>query len=135
MITATSGITLNHGWTGGYRFKPPGPVPSRPLPIEWAENTGESVLFVIDGNVEWIKAMWKPFYHMIKNGSIVDKGNLTIEITVDGVTETVVFEPEDEGFYSILVSNPIVINQHPSKSDNSMLADLGWKWNGEVFHQ
>jgi len=72
---------------------------------------------------------------MIKNGSIVDKGNLTVEITIDGVTETVVFEPEDEGFYSILVSNPIVINQHPSKSDNSMLADLGWKWNGEVFHQ
>jgi hypothetical protein len=135
MITATSGLILNHGWTGGYRFLPPGPIPPRPLPIEWAENTGKVLLYIIDGTVEWKNIVWGPMAELLLNGTIVDKENLTVEITLNGNTETVVFEPEDEDFYSVVVSSPTMIEKHPSKDDNSIYAEHGWKWDGQKFHQ
>ena len=135
MITATSGLILNHGWTGGYRFQPPGPIPPKPLPIEWAENTGRPLLYIIDGIVEWSNIVWSPLADMLLIGTIVDKDNLTVEVTANGITETIVFDLEDEDFYAMLVSNPTIIEQKWAHPDNSAFAGLGWKWNGEIFHQ
>jgi len=135
MITATSGLNLNHGWVKGYRFESIN-IP-RPLPIEWAENTGRVLLYLIDNTVEYLNIVWSPMADLLLAGqnNIVDKDNLTIEVTANGQTETIVFDEQDEDFYAILASNPLIMEKEFAHPNNSTPATVGWKWNGEVFHQ
>lgn len=135
MITSTSGLNLKHGWHKGYRFESVN-VP-RPLPIEWAENTGRVLLYLIDNTVEWLNIVYSPLADLLLLGqkNIVDKGHLTVEVSIDDKTETIVFDPEDEDFYAILVSHPLIIEQEFAHPNNSTFANVGWKWDGEKFHQ
>lgn len=136
MITATSGLILNHGIVRGYRFE--SYSGSYPVPQQWLDNAGRVLLFVIDGVVEFIDIVYSPMADLLLIGqnNIVDKDNLTIEVTANGVTETIVFDPEDEGHYAILVSSPLIIEQTIGCSNNCLAVQTpGWKWNGETFHQ
>jgi len=136
MITATSGLTLNHGVVRGYRFVSIQPGEDRFAP-ERTDNRGRVLLFVIDGVVEFIDITYSPLADLLiaGQGSIVDKDNLTVEVTANGVTETIVFDSEDEGHYAILVSNPIIIEQTIDCTNNCLAVQTpGWKWNGELFH-
>lgn len=136
MITATSGLTLNHEVVRGYRFASMQPGQDR-FALEWATNTGRVLLFVIDGVVEFVDITYSPLVDLLLAGqnSIVDKDNLTVEVTANGVTETIVFDPEDEGHYAILVSNPTIIEQTIDCTNNCLAVQTpGWKWDGEVFY-
>ena len=136
MITATSGLTLNHGVVRGYRFVSMQPGEDRFAP-EWATNTGRVLLFIIGGVVEFIDITYSPLVDLLiaGQGSIVDKDNLTVEVTANGVTETIVFDQQDEGHYAILASNPIIIEQTVDCTNNCLAVQTpGWKWNGELFH-
>ena len=135
MITATSGLNLNHGWVRGYRFM--AAVAPRPIPIEYAENTGRVLLYLLDNTVEFTNIVYSPMADLLLDGqaSIVDDGNHQITITANGESKTIVFDAEDEDFYSILASNPLIIEKEFGHANNSTSATLGWKWNGETFHQ
>ena len=132
MITATTGLTLNHGWTGGYRFSPPGTPPPRPLPIEWADNTGRVLLYLINDVVEWTNIVWRPMADLLLAGQndITDIENLTVEVNIGGTVETIVFDQEDEDFYSILASSPTIVEAIYGDENDSAKAGVGWKWNG-----
>lgn len=136
MITATSGLTLNHGWVRGYRFNTD-PVPPPPLPPEWADNRGKVLLYVIDGVVEFINVTWAPMAQLLVDGqnNIVDNNDMTVTITAGDTVETIVFDPEDEGLYSILVSNPLIKMVDWENADNSLHAAVGWKWDGTSFSE
>lgn len=135
MITASTGLTLNHGRIEGYRFMGLPPGVDRMAP-ERADNRGRVLLFVIDGVVEFIDIVYFPLAEMLLNGTITDMGNLTIEVTANGTTETVVFEQEDEDHYAILVSNPTIIESYEGCTTNCLQVHFpGWKWNGEIFYQ
>ncbi len=139
MITATNGLTLNHGVVRGYRwisleedqygYKKEDP--------ERANNRGRVLLYLIDNIVEFLNITYAPLAELLIAGqnNIIDKGDLTIEVSVNDKTETIVFDPEDEDFYAILVSHPLIIEKEFAHPNNSTPANIGWKWNGEVFHQ
>ena len=59
MITASTGLTLNHGRVEGYRFMGLPPGVDRMAP-ERADNRGRVLLFVIDGVVEFIDIVYFP---------------------------------------------------------------------------
>jgi len=135
MITATSGLTLNHGVIRGYRFISIQPGENRFAP-ERADNRGRVLLFIIDGVVEFLDIVYSPLADMLLNGTIVDKENLTVEVTFNGVTETITFEPEDEAHYAILASNPIIIEQTADCANGCLQVQMpGWKWDGEKFYK
>jgi hypothetical protein len=135
MITATSGLILNHGVVRGYRFISIQPGENRFAP-EKVDNKGRVLLFVIDGVVEFLNIVYSPLADMLLNGTIVDKENLTIEVTFNGETETITFEPEDEANYAILASNPIIIEQTIDCTNGCLQVQTpGWKWDGEKFYK
>ncbi len=136
MITATNGLTLNHEVVRGYRFIFMESRQDRFAP-EWATNTGRVLLYLIDNTVEFLNITYTPLAELLLAGqnNIVDKGHLTVEVTANGQTETIVFDEQDEDFYAILVSHPLIIEKEFAHPNNSTPANIGWKWNGEVFHQ
>ena len=136
MITATSGLTLNHGVVRGYRFQ--SYDGSFPVPQQWLDNAGRVLLFVIDGVVEFIDITYSPLVDLLLAGqnNIVDMDNLTVEVTAHGATETIVFDPEDEAHYAILVSNPTIIEQTVDCTNNCLAVQTpGWLWDGEMYSQ
>lgn len=136
MITATNGLTLNHGVVRGYRFIFMQSGQDRLAP-EWATNTGRVLLYLIDNTVEFLNITYAPLAELLIAGqnNIVDKGHLTIEISANDKTETIVFDPEDEDFYAILASHPLIIEKEFAHPNNATSANIGWKWDGEKFHQ
>lgn len=135
MITATSGLNLNHGWEKGYLFEgnTNGGHPSQ----EFLDNKARILIFVIDGVVEFVNLFYAPLATLLLIGqdSIVDMENFTIQITANEVLETIVFNETDEEYYAILASNPLIIEMTKSCSNNCGSAKVGWKWNGEVFYE
>lgn len=136
MITSTNGLTLNHGVVRGYRFIFIKSGQDRFAP-EWAANTGRVLLYLIDNTVEFLNITYAPLAELLITGqnNIVDKGHLTIEISSNDKTETIVFDPEDEDFYAILASHPLIIEKEFAHPNNSTSANVGWKWDGEKFYQ
>lgn len=139
MITATNGLTLNHGVVRGYRWislneDPYGYKKEDP---ERADNRGRVLLYLIDNTVEFLNITYAPLAELLIAGqnNIVDKGHLTVEISSSDKTETIVFDPEDEDFYAILASHPLIIEKEFAHPNNSTFANVGWKWDGEKFHQ
>jgi hypothetical protein len=134
MITATSGLTLNHGVVRGYRFE--SYSGSFPVPQQWLDNKGRVLLFVIDGVVEFIDIVYSPLADMLLNGTIADMDDLTIEVTANGTTETIAFDQEDEDHYAILTSNPVIIEQTIDCTNNCLPVQTpGWLWDGEGFYK
>jgi len=136
MITANSGLQLNNNFINGYRFI------FNNSETPWQEkhyaNKGRVLLFIIDGVVEYIDIVYSPLADLLLAGqnNIVDMENLTVQITANETIETIVFEPEDEAKYAMLVSNPLIIEQtHECTNDCHKVQTPGWKWNGKVFHQ
>jgi len=134
MITATTGLNLNHGWVRGYRFEGNTNygLPSQ----EFLDNKAPILIFIIDGVVEFINLFYSPLATLLLDGqnSIVDMENFTVQVTANGVTETIVFEETDEEYYAILVSNPLIMEMTRTCTNNCA-CQVGWKWNGEVFHE
>jgi len=134
MITSTTGLTLNHGWIRGYRYmgNPDYPTVSQ----EFLDNKGFICIFIIDGVVQHIESFYTPLASLFlaEEKTIVDMDNFTIQITANGVTETIVFDEVDEKVYAILVSNPLVMEMTRTCTNNCA-CQVGWKWNGEVFHE
>jgi hypothetical protein len=135
MITATTGLNLNHGWVRGYRFEG---NTSYGLPSqEFLDNKAPILIFIIDGVVEFVNLFYAPLATLLLDGqnSIVDMENFTVQVTANGVTETIVFEETDEEYYAILASSPLIIEMTRSCTNNCGSVQVGWKWDGEVFHE
>jgi len=135
MITATTGLNLNHGWVRGYRFEGNTNygLPSQ----EFLDNRAQILIFVIDGTVEFVNLFYAPLATLLLDGqnSIVDMENFTVQVTANGLTETIVFDETDEEYYAILASSPLIIEMTRSCTNNCGSVQVGWKWDGEVFHE
>ena len=135
MITATTGLNLNHGWVRGYRFEGNTNygLPSQ----EFLDNKAPILIFVIDGVVEFINLFYSPLATLLLDGqdNIVDIEDFTVQVTANGATETIVFEETDEEYYAILASSPLIIEMTRSCTNNCGSVQVGWKWDGEVFHE
>ena len=133
MITATSGLNLNHGWVRGYRFEgnTNHGVPSQ----EFLDNKARILIFVIGDAVEFVNLFYSPLATILLDGqnNIVDMENFTVEVTANGLTETIVFDEIDEEYYAILVSNPIIMEMTRTCTNNCGSVQVGWKWDGETF--
>ena len=135
MITSTTGLNLNHGWVRGYRFE--GNTNYGRPSQEFLDNKARILIFVIDGVVEFINLFYAPLAILLLDGQngIVDTENLTVQVTANGLTETIVFEETDEEYYAILASSPLIIEMTRSCANNCGSVQVGWKWDGEVFHE